>query len=240
MFVSAAYKPPREGNWVIGVVLAALTAGLFFTGSVLKWDQESLEALEHNIEVGKLLGKFGFWFAPTFGGIPLLTRLYVVHISVLPALFTLAVAVHLLLVKRLKMAPSPFRKGPEPEPTRPFTHHLGELTALGLVLIGVLTVLAVLLPQGTDRRQWRAWRSPSRRGRCCGSTRSRTGWGCRHPVGHPGHLRGPAVGAGAGPLPRAGPRPAAADHDRRCPGGGCDHCMTIFAAVQPVASHIEM
>jgi hypothetical protein len=100
------------------------------------------------IEVGKLLGRFGFWFAPTFGGIPLLTRLYVVHISVLPALFTLAVAVHLLLVKRLKMAPSPFRKGPEPEPTRPFTHHLGELAALGLVLIGVLTVLAVLLPPG--------------------------------------------------------------------------------------------
>jgi ubiquinol-cytochrome c reductase cytochrome b subunit len=53
VFVSAAYKRPREGNWVIGVVLAAITAGLFFTGSVLKWDQESLEALEHNIEVGK-------------------------------------------------------------------------------------------------------------------------------------------------------------------------------------------
>jgi hypothetical protein len=46
------------------VALAALTAGLFFTGSVLKWDQESLEALEHNIEVGKLLGKFGFGSRP--------------------------------------------------------------------------------------------------------------------------------------------------------------------------------
>ena len=148
VFASAAYKRPREANWVIGVALAAITAGLYFTGSVLKWDQESLEALEHNIEVGKLLGKFGFWFAPTFGGIPLLTRLYVVHISVLPALFTLAVAVHFLLVKRLRMAPSPFRKGPEPEPTRPFTHHLGELAALGIVLVGVLTVLAVLLPPG--------------------------------------------------------------------------------------------
>jgi len=64
VFVSAAYKRPREGNWVIGVALAALTAGLFFTGSVLKWDQESLEALEHNIEVGKLLGKFGFGSRP--------------------------------------------------------------------------------------------------------------------------------------------------------------------------------
>ncbi len=148
VFAAAAYKRPREGNWVIGVALAAITAGLYFSGSVLKWDQESLEALEHNIEVGKLLGKFGFWFAPTFGGIPLLTRLYVVHISVLPALLTLAVVVHLLLIKRLKMAPSPFRKNPELEPTRPFTHHLAELGALALVLVGVLTVLAVLLPPG--------------------------------------------------------------------------------------------
>jgi ubiquinol-cytochrome c reductase cytochrome b subunit len=148
VFASASFKRPREGNWVIGVALAAITAGLFFTGSMLKWDQESLEALEHNIEVGKLLGRFGFWFSETFGGIALLTRLYVVHISVLPALFTLAVVVHLLLVKRHGMAPSPFRKAPEPEPTRPFTRHLAELGALGLVLLGVLTLLAVLLPPG--------------------------------------------------------------------------------------------
>jgi len=149
VFASASFKRPREGNWVIGVALAALTAGLFFTGSVLKWDQESLEALEHNIEIGKLLGKFGFWFSDTFGGIPLLTRLYVVHISVLPALFTLAVAVHLLLVKRHGMAPSPFgdrAKDSGPEPTRPFTRHLAELGVLGLVLVGVLTLLAVLVP----------------------------------------------------------------------------------------------
>jgi quinol-cytochrome oxidoreductase complex cytochrome b subunit len=33
-----------------------------------------------------------------------------------------------------------------PEPTRPFTRHLAELGVLGLVLVGVLTLLAVLLP----------------------------------------------------------------------------------------------
>ena len=146
VFVSGAFKRPREANWIFGVILAGITATLFFTGTVLKWDQESLEALEHNIEIGKLLGRFGFWFSPTFGGIPFLTRLYVVHIAVLPFLFTVVVAIHLLLVKRLKMAPSPFRKGPEPEPTRPFSKHLAELGALALVLIGVLTILAVLAP----------------------------------------------------------------------------------------------
>jgi len=146
VFVSGSFKRPREANWIFGVILAGITATLFFTGTVLKWDQESLEALEHNIEIGKLLGRFGFWFSPTFGGVPLLTRLYVVHIAVLPFLFTLVVAVHLLLVKRLGMAPSPFRKGPEPEPTRPFTKHLAELGALALILIGVLAILAVLAP----------------------------------------------------------------------------------------------
>jgi ubiquinol-cytochrome c reductase cytochrome b subunit len=146
VFVSGAFKRPREFNWVVGVVLAGITATLFFTGTVLKWDQESLEALEHNIEVGKILGKFGFWFSPSFGGVSILTRLYVVHIAVLPLLFVLVVAVHMLLVKRHGMAPSPFRKGPEPEPTRPFTKHLAELGALGLVLTGILTVLAVLAP----------------------------------------------------------------------------------------------
>lgn len=146
VFVSGSFKRPREASWIFGVILAGITATLFFTGTVLKWDQESLEALEHNIEIGRLLGRFGFWFSPSFGGIPFLTRLYVVHIAVLPFLFTMVVTVHLLLVKRLRMAPSPFRKGPEPEPTRPFTRHLAELGALALILIGVLTILAVLAP----------------------------------------------------------------------------------------------
>jgi len=146
VFVSASYKRPREGNWLFGVVLAGITAALFFSGTVLKWDQESIEALGHNIEIGELLGRFGFWFSPEFGGIPFLGRLYVVHIAILPLLFGLVLAVHLMLVKRHGMAPSPFRKGPEPEPTRPFSSHLAELGSLALVLIGVLTVLAVVLP----------------------------------------------------------------------------------------------
>lgn len=146
VFASASYKRPREANWLFGVVLAGITAALFFTGTVLKWDQEAIEALGHNIEISRLLGRFGFWFSPTFGGIPLLGRLYVIHIAVLPFLFILVVAVHLMLVKRHGMAPSPFRRGPEPEPTRPFSSHLAELGSLALVLIGVLTVLAVLLP----------------------------------------------------------------------------------------------
>ena len=148
VFVSGSFKRPREGNWTIGVALAAITAGLFFTGSVIKWDQEAIEALEHNTEVGKLLGRFGFWFSPKFGGTPLLTRLFVVHIAVLPMLFVLVLACHLMLVKYHGMAPSPFRKGPVPEPSERFTRHLARLGGYGLVLIGALIALATLFPPG--------------------------------------------------------------------------------------------
>ena len=149
VFVSGSFKRPREGNWIIGVALAGITAFLFFTGSVVKWDQESIEALSHNTEVGKMLGRFGFWFSPKFGGTPLLTRLFIVHIAVLPVLFILVIAAHLMLVKYHGMAPSPFRRGAEePEPTEPFTHHLARLGGYGLILLAVLFVLAALFAPG--------------------------------------------------------------------------------------------
>jgi Cytochrome b subunit of the bc complex len=148
VFVSGSFKRPREGNWTIGVALAAITAGLFFTGSVVKWDQEAIEALSHNTEVGKMFGGFGSWFSPKFGDTPLLTRLFVVHIAVLPALFMLAIAGHLLLVKYHGMAPSPFRRTSGPERSEPFTRHLARLAGYGCLLVSVLIVLATLFPPG--------------------------------------------------------------------------------------------
>jgi hypothetical protein len=41
-FATASFKAPREGIWITGVVLFLLAAGLLFTGTVLKPDQESL------------------------------------------------------------------------------------------------------------------------------------------------------------------------------------------------------
>ncbi len=146
VFASGSFKRPREGNWIIGVALAGITAVFFFSGTVLKWDQESLEALEHNIEIGRLLGRFGYWLSPEFGGIPLLQRLYTLHIAILPAIFFLVIAVHLLLVKRHGMSPSPFRKGPVPEPTEAFSRHLARLGGFALILIGIVAVLAVVAP----------------------------------------------------------------------------------------------
>ena len=39
VFLTGAYKPPRELNWIVGVILLVLTMLSSFTGYLLPWDQ---------------------------------------------------------------------------------------------------------------------------------------------------------------------------------------------------------
>jgi quinol-cytochrome oxidoreductase complex cytochrome b subunit len=45
VFMTGSYKPPREFNWVIGVILLVLTLLLSFTGYLLPWDQLAMWAI---------------------------------------------------------------------------------------------------------------------------------------------------------------------------------------------------
>ncbi len=45
VFLTGSYKPPREFNWMIGVVLLMLTMFMAFTGYLLPWDQLSFWAV---------------------------------------------------------------------------------------------------------------------------------------------------------------------------------------------------
>ncbi len=45
VFMTGSYKPPREFNWAVGVILLVLTLLLSFTGYLLPWDQLAIWAV---------------------------------------------------------------------------------------------------------------------------------------------------------------------------------------------------
>ncbi len=55
VFYTGAYKPPREFNWVVGVILLFLTLGLSFTGYLLPWDQLAIWAVTVGTSLAALL-----------------------------------------------------------------------------------------------------------------------------------------------------------------------------------------
>jgi ubiquinol-cytochrome c reductase cytochrome b subunit len=142
-----SYKRPREANYLVGVVMFGLVFVALFTGTVLKWDQEGFEALAHNVEGAELLGGLGFWFTPEVAeNVPLLVRLNNAHVVIIPGLIVVLLVLHTLLIKRHGISSHPAIPARSPEQTEPFTHHIRRVTAFGMILVGILGLLAVVLP----------------------------------------------------------------------------------------------
>jgi quinol-cytochrome oxidoreductase complex cytochrome b subunit len=152
VFFTASYKRPREANWLVGLGLLAVTLGFVFTGTVLKWDQEGVEALAHNREIGELLGLWGVWFTSQFTrSVPILTRLYLGHVTLLPAIFTVLIIAHVYLIKQLGISPKPTGEATSGAPAQAqgasrFTAHLRKMAGYGLLLLTLAGVLALASP----------------------------------------------------------------------------------------------
>ncbi len=105
VFYHGAYKPPREFNWVVGIVLLFLTLLLSFTGYLLPWDQLALWAVTVGTNMGGYTPVFGDQVSfVLLGGIqvggPTLLRFYVLHVLALPFLIVIFMAVHFWRVRK--------------------------------------------------------------------------------------------------------------------------------------------
>lgn len=158
IYITASYKAPREVNWLVGVGLFGLILfGAFFTGTVLRWDQEAYEALIHNIEIASIFGAFGGFFSEAFTtSVSILPRLYIAHVSIVPLLLVLLLVAHIFLIKYHGISPTPDQeetgeapggKLPKERATGSYATHLRKMVGYGLVALGVAGVLSVLWPQ---------------------------------------------------------------------------------------------
>ena len=100
VFYRGAYKPPREFNWVIGVVLLLLTLLLSFTGYLLPWDQLAFWAITVGTEMAAFVPFIGDEVREVLlGGSTVdsstLLRFYVLHVAVLPLAIVMLLMIHL-------------------------------------------------------------------------------------------------------------------------------------------------
>lgn len=105
VYITAAYKYPREMNWITGVALLGLTVSMAFTGQLLRWDDVGVWSTYVAAEqMGRipLIGKAVAYLligGETVGG-HTLSRFFSYHVFLLPGLLFSIVGVHLYLVLR--------------------------------------------------------------------------------------------------------------------------------------------
>ncbi|OJV91791.1 MAG: hypothetical protein BGO39_17960 [Chloroflexi bacterium 54-19] len=156
--VTAAYKRPRELNWVVGIALLGMLLFVgIFSGTILRWDQESYEAMSHNMELTNLLGALGGYFADAFTtSVSMLPRLYVLHVSIMPLLLALLLIVHFFMIKHHGISPTatqadngeaPAGKLPPFKMTARYTTHLRLMVGYGIALLGLAGMLGTIFPQ---------------------------------------------------------------------------------------------
>ena len=105
VYIYAAYKYPREMNWITGVILMGLTVVMAFTGQLLRWDNNGVwSAVVAAEQIGRIpfIGKGLSFFllgGKTING-ETLNRFFSMHVFLFPALIFVMVSFHVYLVFR--------------------------------------------------------------------------------------------------------------------------------------------
>ncbi len=125
VFLTGSYKPPREFNWNVGVILLVLTLLLSFTGYLLPWDQLAIWAITVGSNMAKASPFVGLEgpgaSLVVLGDVPLVTagsdakfallggrsvganallRFYVLHCIAIPMGAGLLMAIHFWRVRK--------------------------------------------------------------------------------------------------------------------------------------------
>ncbi len=123
VYLAAAYKYPREMNWISGVLLLLLTMAMALTGQMLRWDEDGLWTVVVAAKFAARVPMIGPWLAEfvlggeTVGGATL-TRFYAAHVFLIPGLIVALVGLHVYLVVHHGISEPPKRG----EPVDPSTY----------------------------------------------------------------------------------------------------------------------
>lgn len=105
VFFKGAYRPPREFNWIVGVVLLIITLLLSYTGYLLPYDQLSYWAVTVGANIARYVPLIGeklsfLLLGGNYIGEYTLVRFYVLHCVILPAFMVMLIALHFWRIRK--------------------------------------------------------------------------------------------------------------------------------------------
>jgi cytochrome b-561 len=155
IFLSGTYRKPREINWIVGIGLLLLTLGAAFYGYGLPYDSYAVTATGIGYEIARSIPWVGdvvseLAFGGTFPTLGSVSRMFALHVFVIPLAIIALIGVHLLIIVKQKHSqPGYARRLAEPGKVLgvPFWPYQALLALqLLLVMFGLLFLLSAFVP----------------------------------------------------------------------------------------------
>jgi cytochrome b6 len=151
VYFMSAYRSPREITWVTGVLLLFICIGFGFSGYLLPWNKLAFFATKVGTEIAGVVPVVGHAMLRFLrGGDDVtgatLTRFFGFHVAVLPAIATVLIGVHVLLVQMHGMSVPPGVEADKVKKMK-FVPNFLLRDLIGWILaVGALAALAAIFP----------------------------------------------------------------------------------------------
>ncbi len=153
VYFTGAYRKPREINWMVGMCMLVCTLLIGFTGYALVYEQLSYWGATVAANIADTVPIAGPWIkqfllaGDTYNA-RTLSRFFVLHAAVMPALMILLIIIHIAIIRLQGVTEFHFEdeKSGEPDHFNFFPDHLMTEIIMGLILMVLLSVLATVLP----------------------------------------------------------------------------------------------
>ncbi len=153
VYFTAAYRKPREINWMVGMCLLLTTLVIGFTGYSLVFEQLSYWGATVAANICDTVPYVGVYakqllLAGETYNENTVSRFYILHAAVLPATLIMLLVIHIGILRLQGVTELHFEDEPEDGPQHFdfFPDHLYTEVIAGLVLMILLSVLATLFP----------------------------------------------------------------------------------------------
>jgi quinol-cytochrome oxidoreductase complex cytochrome b subunit len=152
VFYTGAFAPPRQFNWIIGLVLFAAVTLSNFTGYLLPWDQLAYWAITISTSMLDYLPGIGtgikqLVLGGTEPGPVTLLNFYALHTAVLPALLLFVLPFHFWRVRKANGLVVPRSPGEDRKETvtevNAMPHLIVREVSTALLLLAVILVISI-------------------------------------------------------------------------------------------------